>query len=922
MKKREKTLQPLDPLIDYAKYQRITHAFKIGWWEMDLSNGTFNCSVTAAHLLGLDTTTSTRDEIIQLIRDDFRPRIIDLLAQASAEEMQDCIFPVFVEGESIWLTMRYMLFEKQLLMGSLATASKSEQNQYQIQAQGTVKNFLYQLTGISGSMFSFLEKESFDQMVNNILHSFITYFNAERGYIIEIDREKQCSSCTYEVVSRPGLEEIDFLTDIPYEENDWWFQELFAYRPIALSTLNDLPPGSEGYRALLAAQNIQSLLVVPMVSSNKQVTSFAGIDLVDRQYNWTVDDIQWFSALMNIINICFELQKSKMEMEADKKHLQKLYEYMPIGYVSEKVIRNEAGVPVDFVYQDFNREMEHFVGKPLGEYIGRKGSEMGIEGDLELIREVIKTNSPVEIDLPLTKYGKHSRIISFSIREDEVISLVMDVTELHEAFKAVEKTIYSNMPVGVELYDKDGYLVYMNETGRNFLELDNVNSVIGINIFEHPSLSKEIMEQASQGKKCDISFVFDLNHTGSYYRKTFPPYTMRDMTVKFVPILDESQAVQNYLFITIDNTQTSDAYRRIKVFEDYFSVVANMAKIGYCRLNLKSGEGFGTDQWFINLGKPIHTDMSLPFEERYSNVHRDDFPIIEEFYEQVAQGLVVSIEGEVRVMKAGKVDKWLKCTFISNLNPLNNQMELSAISEDITDLKDMSMAKERAEELNRLKSEFVANMSHEIRTPLNSIIGFSDILAEMIEDEEQKAYLSIIQHNNSLLLKVVSDILEISKIESGTHSFDIRKEPVCQLIGDVVRAFSNQNESSEVKIKLDPLVADYHIHTDAERVKQVLHNLMTNSLKFTSKGTIHVGCKQIDSYSLKFYVKDSGIGIASKNLDVVFDRFVKLDPFSQGTGLGLSICKSLINGMGGTIGVESELGEGSCFWFTLPICGN
>lgn len=243
------------------------------------------------------------------------------------------------------------------------------------------------------------------------------------------------------------------------------------------------------------------------------------------------------------------------------------------------------------------------------------------------------------------------------------------------------------------------------------------------------------------------------------------------------------------------------------------------------------------------------------------------------------------------------------------------------ISWDITELKkkekELTLAKEKAEESNRLKSAFLANMSHEIRTPLNAIVGFSDLLSETEDISEKMEYIEIIKNNNELLLQLISDILDLSKIEAQTIDFVYEMVDLHELTTQIVAAGKLRKEA-KVPVLLDRFESDCHIYTDKNRINQVISNFITNALKFTSKGCVKVGYHTTDNEMVRFYVRDTGTGIAIDKLDVVFDRFVKLDTFKQGTGLGLSICKSIIEELGGSIGVESELGKGSCFWFTLP----
>ena len=228
-------------------------------------------------------------------------------------------------------------------------------------------------------------------------------------------------------------------------------------------------------------------------------------------------------------------------------------------------------------------------------------------------------------------------------------------------------------------------------------------------------------------------------------------------------------------------------------------------------------------------------------------------------------------------------------------------------------------AKEKAESSDRLKSAFLANMSHEIRTPLNAIIGFSDLLSATDDPEERVAYSEIVHKNNELLLQLISDILDISKIEAGTLDVVNDYVDINQMCREVIHFYELKTEDSPVKVTFDDTLPAYILFSDKNRLTQVLNNFINNALKFTKEGGITLGYYLVGEDRLKFFVRDTGCGIAKENLGSVFERFVQLDSFVAGTGLGLSICRSLVEQMNGEIGVESEVGEGSYFWFTHPF---
>ena len=239
---------------------------------------------------------------------------------------------------------------------------------------------------------------------------------------------------------------------------------------------------------------------------------------------------------------------------------------------------------------------------------------------------------------------------------------------------------------------------------------------------------------------------------------------------------------------------------------------------------------------------------------------------------------------------------------------------------DITDLKIMErklrLAKEEAEESNRIKSAFLANMSHEIRTPLNAIVGFSHLIAESDDAEERKTYYNIVNANNERLLQLINEILDLSKIESGTIEFSFGPASLHNLCREVYDAHIFRTPQG-VSLVYEPSDESLMIETDKNRVFQVISNLIGNAVKFTKEGSISYGYKLVDN-QIVFHVTDTGTGIEPEKVGRVFERFAKLNNHAQGTGLGLSICKSIVERLGGKISVSSEFGKGTTFTFTLP----
>ena len=256
-------------------------------------------------------------------------------------------------------------------------------------------------------------------------------------------------------------------------------------------------------------------------------------------------------------------------------------------------------------------------------------------------------------------------------------------------------------------------------------------------------------------------------------------------------------------------------------------------------------------------------------------------------------------------------------TSVAGMMSLSIQLRQSQESERV-EREQLKAAKEKAEELNMLVSSFIANVNHEIRTPLNSIISFSELLIETEDYQERKEFYSIVKRNSDWLTKIVSDLLNLSKIESGAMEYKESPTDINALCQDIV-FFSKLKHKSDVEIHFEKTLDTCIINTDVQRVQQVISNLMNNAMKFTKSGEIRLGYETLPSNHLRIYVKDTGIGIEEKDKERIFNRLVKLNNNISGWGLGLHICRGIVEELGGKIGVESEFGKGSCFWFTLPL---
>ena len=481
------------------------------------------------------------------------------------------------------------------------------------------------------------------------------------------------------------------------------------------------------------------------------------------------------------------------------------------------------------------------------------------------------------------------------------------------------RNIYKNLPAGVELYDKDGYLVDINDKELEIFGLSDKNEALGVNLFDNPNIPLEVKERLRAKEDVNFSINYDFSKINQYVDSR--RNGIINLNTKVTALYDSQNRFINYLFINIDTTETTNAYTKIQEFENLFLLIGDYAKVGFAHFNVLTRDGYAQDTWYRNLGEKEGIPMPQVIGV-YAHVVPEDQAVLKNFVGEVKTGKATSLRKEVRVCRENGKYTWTSINvMVRDYRPQDGIIEMLCINYDITPLKEteqkLIIARDKAEELDRLKSAFLANMSHEIRTPLNAIVGFSSLLAETDSRNERQEYIKIVQENNELLLQLISDILDLSKIEAGTFNFVYTNVDVNETCAEIIKSMS-MKVSKGVELIFEEPFPECYIYTDKNRFTQVISNFINNALKFTQQGSITLGYEQVSHQKIKFYVRDTGMGIPEEKQKSVFERFVKLNTFVQGTGLGLSICKSIVSQMGGEIGVDSTEGVGSCFWFTHP----
>lgn len=492
--------------------------------------------------------------------------------------------------------------------------------------------------------------------------------------------------------------------------------------------------------------------------------------------------------------------------------------------------------------------------------------------------------------------------------------------------------IFNDLSVGLELYDKDGLMIDVNYSRLRSMGIKDKKDILGYNLFNYTSFSDEIKEQIRKGETVRFMAKYDFDDLCRLFPTNLSGIKFFEITVSFVH--NDKSEITNYMVITQDITERvlwqnkyDNLYEEVvrskkELLESEQRMIHLIRQNELVLNNINSGLAYIANDYIVQWENISLCSKSLSYEAYkkgepcYLTAHNRTTP---------CENCVMQ-----RARKSGQVESILfnldnKHVIEVFATPIfNEQGDVDGVVirvDDVTErqhmIGELEKARSRAEQSDKLKSAFLANMSHEIRTPLNAIVGFSDLLMVTEDQEEKEEFIQIINANNELLLKLINDILDLSKIEAGSVELKYEDFDLAVYFNELAASMHRRVVNPQVRlVPVNPYEA-CTVRLDKNRLAQILTNFVTNAIKYTSKGTIEMGYEKIDE-NIRLYVRDTGIGIPADKKDKVFHRFEKLDEFAQGTGLGLSICKAIVEACRGEIGFESEFDKGSLFWAVLP----
>lgn len=883
-------------------------------WDVDMDNRTIIMSDSLRYLLGFQQEVITTGAVTALMPEEFRASLRDRITNYSEWPM-----PIYCPSGLVWLDMhKLQTIESpngsKRYLGTARQMTEEEVGSYISESGVNVDT----LSPLVNAIHLTSEDSTFDEGVHMLLTTIRTQIVGVRVGLMRWEGGSHFTMIDYVggmLIDQFGNSAVHYKPIISEMNQRICESGKAKIEVLSADELEDWPMEKKFF----VRNGAKSVLAVPIITDDNRVWGMIGI-LSPTRTVWSAFEKQWIGMISSWLSLCIRRTDLMKDMN------EQLYissQACDLGDILTWTWNRVSSGDIVITYSRPDNTTLTFSLNGFENNV-HKNDRMRLNKITD--QTLRKKTDIIETKLRIRKtktdkmewYDIKGRVTSYD--KDGIPQKIVGISKNIDAQvrqKAKEKSeidfqnsIYNNIPAGIEFYNEEGKLIYMNQTAFNVLGIKaNDKRLFGLDLFDNPNLTEETKQTIRDKDEAVFHFTYDFMKARAHYPTTKDD--SMDVIFKTSKLYTKGK-FSGYMIIIVDNSELAKQTKQVEIFRQYFLEIGKFAKIGICWFT-DSVNGYVSEQWNMNLG----VDPNMKFVRNLSPCTRvvdEDLEIYGSLLRRIFLGDIESFQHELRVNQEDNKLHYIKVQFLRTTDAI------TGISIDVTQTREnermLISARGKAERADMLKSQFLANMSHEIRTPLNAIVGFSDLIAQSVDSPEARMYSDIVRTNNDILLNTIGDIIDLSKIESNTMEMNYGINNINDIGVSVYNVYSSKAHK-KVEFTYTPCQEELTAYCDKGHVAQIVSNLVSNALKFTATGKVNLHIQKTDS-EIVFNVTDTGCGIPSDKIDKIFDPYTKLDVFSVGTGLGLSICKSLAASMNGKIEVTSTEGKGSHFKLVIP----